>query len=78
MNAEAQRILTEALALPENDRADLAAELLESLDALRDQDADAAWTKEIAARVEALDAGSVKTIPWAEVRRLILGGRSRP
>jgi putative addiction module component (TIGR02574 family) len=75
MNAEAQRLLAEALALPENDRADLAAELLESLDVLRDEDADVAWTKEIAVRVQALDAGSVNTIPWAEVRRSILGGR---
>jgi len=47
MNAKAQRILSEALALPEKDRADLAGELLESLDALRDEDAEAAWAEEI-------------------------------
>lgn len=75
MNAKAQRILAEALALPETDRADLVAELLESLDAVRDEDAESAWTAEIATRVQALDGGAVKTIPWTEVRRMILGGR---
>lgn len=75
MNTDAKRILVEALGLPENDRADLATELLESLDSVRDEDAEAAWASEIAARVQSLDSQIVKTIPWPEVRRLILGGR---
>ena len=29
----------------------------------------AAWDAEIAKRIEELDSGKVKTIPWAEVRR---------
>ena len=75
MNAKAQRILSEALTLTENERADLAAELIESLDTACDDNVEAAWAEEIAGRVQALDAGVAKTIPWAEVRRLILGRR---
>ena len=29
------------------------------------------WDAEIARRIEELDSGKVKTIPWEEVRRLI-------
>ena len=75
MNAKARRILSEALTLPEKERADLAAELIESLDTARDDNVEAAWAEEIASRVQDLDAGLVKTIPWTEVRRLILGRR---
>ena len=62
-------ILKQALALPSEERAALAASLLDSLDADVDEDADAAWAIEVNRRVTALDAGAVKTIAWAEVRR---------
>jgi putative addiction module component (TIGR02574 family) len=62
-------ILKEALALPSEERAALAASLLDSLDTDVDEDADAAWAIEVNRRVTELDAGVVKTIAWAEVRR---------
>ena len=62
-------ILKEALALPSEERAALAAFLLDSLDTDVDEDAEAAWAIEVNRRITELDAGAVKTIAWAEVRR---------
>jgi putative addiction module component (TIGR02574 family) len=62
-------ILKEALALPTEERAALAATLLDSLDPDVDEDAEAAWAIEVNRRVADLDSGAVKAIPWAEVRR---------
>ena len=46
MTQEAHELLQKALALPENERAELAGNLIASLDATVDQDADAAWQQE--------------------------------
>jgi putative addiction module component (TIGR02574 family) len=62
-------IVKEALALPTEERAALAATLLDSLDPDLDEDAEAALAIEVNRRVAELDSGAVKTIPWAEVRR---------
>jgi putative addiction module component (TIGR02574 family) len=62
-------ILKEALALPSEERAALAASLLDGLDTGVDEDAEAAWAIEVDRRVTELDGGAVKTIAWAEVRR---------
>ncbi len=77
MTQDASRLLAEALRLPPADRADLAAELIESLDDTADDDADAAWDAQIQDRIAQLDAGAVKTIPWAQVRRRIMGAIKR-
>jgi putative addiction module component (TIGR02574 family) len=74
MDALGQQILSAALSLPENDRAVLAAELIDSLDPNSDADHDAAWGEEIARRIKAIDNGETKLIPWAEVRVRITGG----
>ena len=73
MKREAADILKDALALPTEARAALAASLLESLDAEVDEDAEAVWATEINRRVAELDAGAVTTIPWAEMRRRLAG-----
>jgi putative addiction module component (TIGR02574 family) len=57
-----------ALALSEEERAELAASLLQSLDQDVDEDAEGAWRKEIDRRVEKLNAGEAQTIPWEEVQ----------
>jgi len=57
------------MALPAAARADLASSLIDSLDETLDDDVEAAWQQEIAHRVEELESGRVKTIPWTEVRR---------
>jgi putative addiction module component (TIGR02574 family) len=59
-------------------RAEVAAELLASLDGQTDPDAEAAWAVEIERRVAAIEAGTEKLEPWEDVRRRIerdiLGG----
>ena len=62
----------EASELSEQDRADLAGLLIESLEAEPDDDVDAAWAAEITRRVAELDAGTVKSIPWEEVRQRLV------
>ena len=68
---DSKQLLVEALRLSEEERAALAGELLESLDTEVDPDAEAAWAREIRARVSEIESGRVKTVPWAEARRRI-------
>ena len=76
MNPSHKKVLQEALRLPAEARAALAGRLLESLDGPVDEDAEAAWSKEIARRIDDLDKGKVKTVSWSVARRQIVG-RSR-
>ena len=66
---EASDLLKKALALPDHERAELAGNLINSLDATVDEDADAAWQEEIARRLNEVEAGKVKTVPWDKLRR---------
>ena len=62
----------EAAELSEKDRADLAALLIESLEGEPDAGVEAAWAAEIERRLAELDAGTVKSIPWEQVRQRLL------
>jgi putative addiction module component (TIGR02574 family) len=62
-------IRREAMRLSPEERADLAGELIESLDADVDSTAEAAWQAEVSRRVRELDEGSVRLIPWTELRK---------
>jgi putative addiction module component (TIGR02574 family) len=73
MNTATQGILNTALQLPEKERADLAASLIESLDQPFDSDVQAAWAEEIHRRIADLESGVVKAIPWDEARHMIVG-----
>jgi putative addiction module component (TIGR02574 family) len=75
MNETTQQLYTDALRLPEGERAELAASLMASLDPEPDPDALAAWDAEIARRVAELDSGTAKTMSWPEARRRILEDR---
>lgn len=78
MSPDVSELLKKALALPPEARAALAGSLLESLDDTVDEAAEEEWNKEIARRIQELDSGKVKPIPWAEARRqvsAILNGR---
>jgi putative addiction module component (TIGR02574 family) len=68
---DAKQLLAEALRLSDEERAALAGELIQSLDRDVDPDAEAAWSEEIRARLERLDAGTATTISWSEARRRI-------
>lgn len=75
MKSRADRIIEEALTLPEPKRADLAGKLLDSLHEEVDPDYEAAWSAEIARRIEEIDSGKAKLVPWSHVRRDILRSR---
>ncbi len=65
---EATDLLKQALNLTAQERAELASSLIDSLDPIRDDDAEAAWQAEIARRLEDLRSGKIRTVPWDEVR----------
>lgn len=69
MTEKAQELLEQALKLATTERADLAARLLESLDADVDDPAvvEREWREEIARRVQDLREGRVTPIPADEV-----------
>lgn len=69
MTEREKKLLNEALKLPPEARAALAGSLLESLDQEVDENAEAAWSAEISKRLREIDSGSVRMIPWSEVRR---------
>ena len=71
MTRQASELLQKALSLSEEERAELAGSLIESLDATVDEAVEAAWNQEIARRIEDLHSGKAKTIPWKEVRSRI-------
>jgi putative addiction module component (TIGR02574 family) len=69
MNKDAREILQKALALSDNERAELAGNLIASLDTDLDPDADALWQAEVARRWDEVRSGRVKTISLDEVKR---------
>ena len=71
MTDRAEHLLDEALKLSDSERAELAARLIQSLDAEADSEVDAAWAAEIERRCAALDAGEAVTSDWSEVRERI-------
>jgi putative addiction module component (TIGR02574 family) len=78
MTQEADELLQRALELPENERAELAGNLISSLDTTVDADVDAAWQAEVARRAREVESGKVKSISWEQVRqqgRSLLDGK---
>ena len=78
MTQETQELLQKALALSENERAELAANLISSLDATVDQDADASWQQEVVRRFQDIQSGKIGTVSWEEVQqkgRTLLRGK---
>ncbi len=67
MTQEAHELLQKALALPENERAELAGNLIASLDSTVGQDVDVAWQQEVVRRLHDVESGTVETISWEEV-----------
>lgn len=71
MTSRAQDLLREALTLPIDERADVAAELLASLDDAGTEDVaevETAWAAEIERRAHRVMTGQSAGIPWDEVR----------
>lgn len=60
-----------ALALPADERAHLAHDLLHSLESPPDPDVESAWLAEIEKRARELADGTVVPVDWAEARERI-------
>ena len=73
MTKAAEKLLTDALKLALPERAELAAELLASLDGAPDFDAEAAWSVEIDRRAERARSGADAGKAWTDVRDRIQG-----
>jgi putative addiction module component (TIGR02574 family) len=71
MTKTATTLLEQVLMLPDHDRAEIAARLLESLDGAIAEDVDEAWAREIERRCAALDSGQAVTSDWNEFRARI-------
>ena len=73
MNRSVQELYNEALRLSDGERASLAARLMESLAGDTGEGVEDAWGDEIQRRLDELDSGAVRAVPWPEARRLIHG-----
>ena len=79
MTTKAQEILNQALQLGPKERAELASQLLSSLEGEEDgPDLHPSWSAEIKRRMDELDSGAVKAIPWEEARAIIRDRVARP
>ena len=75
MTEKSQVLLKEALKLAANERAEVAEQLIASLDDAADPDVEQAWQEEVQRRLQQVERGEVKTIPWEEVQRRLQHGR---
>lgn len=76
MTQRAQEVLRAALTLPSHERADVAAELLASLEEPTTDDSvavQAAWAQEIEKRARRVLTGESAGEPWETVRRRVAG-----
>ena len=74
MSANRSKVMSEALSLNAEERAELAAELLQSLEPASVADieqVERAWGEEITKRCADLDSGEGTTTDWSETRRRI-------
>jgi hypothetical protein len=67
MTTTAKQLFEQVMALDESDREEFIDLLVESAEPSTDPDYVAAWEQEIRARVEEVERGDVKLIPWREV-----------
>ena len=69
MTQLASQVYEAAMALAEEERAELASRLLESLPQDTPSQLHPAWAEEIRRQLAQVDSGEVTPIPWAEVKR---------
>jgi putative addiction module component (TIGR02574 family) len=72
-----EKVRTEALSLSEAERAELAHNLVASLDGPADADAESAWDAEILRRLAEIDSGTATLIDREEFRRRMQARMSR-
>ena len=72
MTGYARKLLEDALGLPENERLELASEIIASVDGPRDADWEDAWLAELDRRAEAAKARGETASEWTDVGARIL------
>jgi putative addiction module component (TIGR02574 family) len=72
VDSRAKKILDDVLALPEEERLQLASEIIASVDGSADADWDAAWLAELERRTKAAEARGAPAPEWAEVKARVL------
>ncbi len=78
MSSSAQRIISEAMNLSSAERAQIAEELISSLDEQPDEEVEKAWHVEINRRIDEVESGTVQCVPWEEVlEKLRASARAR-
>jgi putative addiction module component (TIGR02574 family) len=78
MNQKSEAIISDALLMPDEERALIAERLIASLDHEFEKDTELAWQKEIQKRIDEINNGKVICVPWEEVRvRLRKNGNAR-
>ena len=75
MTEKSQVVLDEALKLTPTERAEVAEQLIASLDEAPETDVEQAWQEEIQKRLQQIERGEVKTIPWEEVQKRLRHGK---
>jgi len=70
MSQAADKLFEDAQALPDEERAILALQLLDSVGE-PEPEIERAWRDEVRRRIEDIDAGRATFTPWAEARRRI-------
>jgi putative addiction module component (TIGR02574 family) len=66
-----RKVLEAALALPLDERADLAREIIASLDGPPDEGAAEAWIAEVQRRVRDVEEGNVEVVSWPQAEERI-------
>ncbi|MFQ5903912.1 MAG: addiction module protein [Candidatus Binatia bacterium] len=73
----AKDILKDAMRLPEKERIRVVERLLASFEQESDEDVDSAWAAEIERRSREIKEGTVRPLPWKEVRSRARKQRAR-
>lgn len=74
MTQKSQVVLEEALKLSPNERAEVVEQLIASLEEAPETDVEQAWQEEVQRRLQQVERGEVKTIPWEEVQQRLRYG----
>ncbi len=69
MNPTVDELVAQAAQLPVADRELLVDRLRQTLPAFIDPDIEAAWIDEIERRLDAIDRGEMRSIPWDEAKK---------
>jgi putative addiction module component (TIGR02574 family) len=78
VTSSARKLLEDALVLPEEERLELASEIIASVDGPSDTDWDAAWLAELDRRTEAAKVRGEAASEWTDVRARLLKRLGRP